>query len=113
MGDFFPIFLTSGSTEILIESNFWWRMYVPYIRNRFKPRLKSPFRHGCNVGTIYEGELRDGMFHGQGSLYWPKSHQRLDVVHLRGELQEYRYIFPDGLSYEDKDWSYCTFPDRR
>lgn len=66
----------------------------------------------CVVGTIYEGEIRDGMFHGQGSFYWSQN-QRLDVVHFRGELKEYRYEFPDGLNYEDTNWKYCEFPDRR
>ena len=31
MGDFFRIFVTSRNTEILIESNYWLRLYVPYI----------------------------------------------------------------------------------
>ena len=31
--DFFQIFVTSPSTEILIWSNLWLGMYVPYIRN--------------------------------------------------------------------------------
>ena len=32
-GDFFQIFVISRSTKILIESNFWLGIYVPYILN--------------------------------------------------------------------------------
>ena len=33
MGNFFQIFVISRITEILIESNFWFAMYVLYILN--------------------------------------------------------------------------------
>ena len=31
MGNFFQIFVTSRNTEVLIELNYWLRIYVPYI----------------------------------------------------------------------------------
>ena len=35
MGEFLQIFIISRSTEVLIESNFWLGMCVPYILNRY------------------------------------------------------------------------------
>ena len=33
IGDFFQIFVTSRNTKILMETNYWLGMYVPYILN--------------------------------------------------------------------------------
>ena len=66
----------------------------------------------CWSGVTFEGELRNGVFHGHGTLEWPQK-QRIDGVWLRGKLQEKRYTFADGLVYQEKDWNYCQFPDRR
>ncbi|XP_033214988.1 uncharacterized protein LOC117171622 [Belonocnema kinseyi] len=69
-------------------------------------------RYTMPHGAIFEGELRDGVFHGHGTLEWPQK-QRIDGVWLCGKLQEKRYTFSDGLVFQEKDWSYCRFPDRR
>ncbi|XP_014482285.1 PREDICTED: MORN repeat-containing protein 5-like [Dinoponera quadriceps] len=63
--------------------------------------------------VILEGEFRDGMLHGHGSIYWPRA-QVMDGVWNRGKMEEKkRYIFADGLTYQENEWNYCIFPDRR
>ncbi|XP_018053059.1 PREDICTED: MORN repeat-containing protein 5-like [Atta colombica] len=62
--------------------------------------------------VVIEGEFRDGMLHGHGSMYWPCG-QRMDAVWNRGKMEQRRYTFADGLSYRENDWDYCTYPDRR
>ncbi|KAG5331419.1 MORN5 protein, partial [Acromyrmex heyeri] len=62
--------------------------------------------------VVLEGEFRDGMLHGHGSMYWPCG-QRMDAVWNRGKMEQRRYTFADGLSYRENDWDYCAYPDRR
>ncbi|KYQ53969.1 MORN repeat-containing protein 5 [Trachymyrmex zeteki] len=62
--------------------------------------------------VVLEGEFRDGMLHGRGSMYWPRG-QRMDAIWNRGKMVQRRYTFADGLSYRENDWDYCVYPDRR
>lgn len=63
--------------------------------------------------VVLEGEFRNGMLHGCGSMYWPRG-QVMDSTWNRGKMeQQKRYTFADGLSYREDKWNYCTFPDRR
>ncbi|XP_018401114.1 PREDICTED: MORN repeat-containing protein 5 [Cyphomyrmex costatus] len=62
--------------------------------------------------VVLEGEFRDGMLHGHGSMYWPRG-QRMDGIWNRGKMVQRRYTFADGLSYRENDWDYCVYPDRR
>ncbi|XP_029052505.1 MORN repeat-containing protein 5-like [Osmia bicornis bicornis] len=62
--------------------------------------------------AMFEGELRDSTFHGHGSMYWIRG-QRMDGVWYRGQCNKSRYIFNDGLTFRQKNWKYCKFPDRR
>ncbi|XP_018341400.1 PREDICTED: MORN repeat-containing protein 5-like [Trachymyrmex septentrionalis] len=62
--------------------------------------------------VVLEGEFRNGMLHGRGSMYWPRG-QRMDAVWYRGKMKQRRYTFADGLSYRENDWDYCAYPDRR
>ncbi|CAL7938082.1 unnamed protein product [Xylocopa violacea] len=62
--------------------------------------------------TIFEGEFRDGTFHGHGSAYWPRR-QRVDGIWVQGECKKKQYVFNDGLTFREDDWKYCQFPDRR
>ncbi|XP_076166567.1 MORN repeat-containing protein 5 [Ptiloglossa arizonensis] len=62
--------------------------------------------------AVFQGEFRDGTFHGHGSLYWPRG-QRMDGIWHQGECKEKRYTFEDGLVFQKNDWGYCEFPDRR
>ncbi|XP_076395341.1 MORN repeat-containing protein 5 [Megachile rotundata] len=62
--------------------------------------------------AVFEGELRDGTFHGHGTMSWLHG-QRMDGVWYHGECNKNRYTFNDGLTFYKKDWKYCKFPDRR
>ncbi|XP_071566830.1 MORN repeat-containing protein 5 isoform X1 [Temnothorax nylanderi] len=62
--------------------------------------------------VVLEGEFRNGMLHGHGSMYWPRG-QRMDGVWIRGRMVQRRYTFADGLAYRENGWDYCVYPDRR
>ena len=68
--------------------------------------------HLLVIDAIFEGEFRDGTFHGHGSMYWPQG-QRIDGIWSQGECKDKQYIFNDGLVFRSDDWEYCKFPDRR
>ena len=53
MGDFLQIFLISRSTEILMESNFWLGLYVPYILN-MPYMLKTVIVHNNNGEKLFK-----------------------------------------------------------
>ncbi|CAE8583596.1 unnamed protein product [Polarella glacialis] len=63
-------------------------------------------------GVVYEGEFRKGEFHGQGALVYPNG-GRYQATWERGFAVEGRYVFNDGLLYEDKNWQYVSQGDRR
>ncbi|XP_017765271.1 PREDICTED: MORN repeat-containing protein 5 isoform X2 [Eufriesea mexicana] len=64
------------------------------------------------IDTIFEGEFRDGTFHGYGGVYWSHG-QKMDGIWFQNECRDKQYIFNDGLTFCDNDWKYCQFPDRR
>lgn len=63
-------------------------------------------------GVVYEGQFRKGEFHGEGALVYPNG-GRYQAKWERGYAIEGRYIFNDGLLYEDKNWQYVSQGDRR
>ncbi|XP_072840610.2 MORN repeat-containing protein 5 isoform X1 [Pogona vitticeps] len=62
--------------------------------------------------TKYVGEMKDGMFHGRGTLYFP-SGSRYEGTWENGISIEGKYTFADGLEYQDERWHYCDGYDRR
>eukprot|EP00656_Telonema_subtile_P030653 TRINITY_DN33635_c0_g1_i1.p1 TRINITY_DN33635_c0_g1~~TRINITY_DN33635_c0_g1_i1.p1 ORF type:complete len:187 (-),score=31.71 TRINITY_DN33635_c0_g1_i1:174-734(-) len=63
-------------------------------------------------GNFYIGQLKDGQFHGNGVLYFPtigRYHGRWD----RGKMIKGKYVFEDGLVYDEHSWQYCPARDRR
>ncbi|EGV97367.1 MORN repeat-containing protein 5 [Cricetulus griseus] len=62
--------------------------------------------------TRYVGNMKDGMFHGEGTLFFP-SGSRFDATWEKGLAVKGKYTFADGLQYEDKHWHYCDSYDRR
>ncbi|XP_032688925.1 MORN repeat-containing protein 5 isoform X2 [Odontomachus brunneus] len=69
-------------------------------------------RYVTSNKVILEGKFQDGMLHGRGSIYWPRG-QVMDGTWNRGKMEKKRYTFADGLTYQEDNWTYCTFPDRR
>eukprot|EP00439_Symbiodinium_sp_Y106_P047663 s291_g6.t1 len=63
-------------------------------------------------GVVYVGQFRKGEFHGQGALVYPNG-GRYQATWERGYAVEGRYVFNDGLLYEDKNWQYVSQGDRR
>nr|CAD7397399.1 unnamed protein product [Timema poppensis] len=65
------------------------------------------------LGVVYEGALKDGKFHGKGTLNYP-SGCCISGVWDNGVLQSTSFHFSDGLSFRNvESWKYCKMPDRR
>lgn len=62
-------------------------------------------------GAIYEGYFKNGQFHGDGTIIYPKG-QQIDGMWNEGRLKKCTFRFPDGLVFTKK-WKYCELPDRR
>ncbi|MEE6504631.1 hypothetical protein FKM82_005277, partial [Ascaphus truei] len=62
--------------------------------------------------TRYEGDMKNGTFHGQGTLYFPNG-SKYEASWDSGISQEGKYTFADGLEYKEKKWHYCDGYDRR
>eukprot|EP00658_Telonema_sp_P-2_P021279 TRINITY_DN18469_c0_g1_i1.p1 TRINITY_DN18469_c0_g1~~TRINITY_DN18469_c0_g1_i1.p1 ORF type:complete len:195 (-),score=41.64 TRINITY_DN18469_c0_g1_i1:202-786(-) len=63
-------------------------------------------------GNFYIGQMKDGQFHGNGVLYFPglgRFHGRWD----RSKVIKGKYVFEDGLVYDERRWEYCPERDRR
>ncbi|NXS33081.1 MORN5 protein, partial [Pomatostomus ruficeps] len=70
---------------------------------------------GCYAlptGSEYRGELWDGMFHGKGELVLPGG-GRFRALWVRGVPTQGKYVFADGLEYDQEKWQYCDGYDRR
>lgn len=76
-----------------------------------------------NTGTEYRGEMRDGQFHGEGTLSFPNGAKWVGTFQ-NGIAVTGQYIFNDGLKFiedfwpemdfeESEAWEYCTGSDRR
>lgn len=53
-----------------------------------------------------------GMFHGEGVLKYPDG-SKVSGVWNKGKITSSKFVFPDGLEFEQKNWKYCTCEDRR
>jgi hypothetical protein len=63
-------------------------------------------------GVEYVGQFHKGEFHGTGALVYPNG-GKYQATWERGFAIEGRYVFNDGLLYEDKHWQYVSKKDRR
>ncbi|KAF5923321.1 hypothetical protein HPG69_017828 [Diceros bicornis minor] len=75
-------------------------------------RMEGEAEYILPTETRYVGEMKDGMFHGQGTLYFPNG-SRYDAVWEKGLVVKGRYTFADGLQYDGENWHYCDGYDRR
>lgn len=63
-------------------------------------------------GLVYEGNLKDGNFHGAGKLIFT-SGSRIQGYWENGINKHMHYVYADGLEYKGKNWDYCVPPERR
>ncbi|XP_068191803.1 MORN repeat-containing protein 5 isoform X2 [Antennarius striatus] len=62
--------------------------------------------------TRYVGETKNGMFHGKGALLFPNG-SKYEATWENGRAKQGSFTFADGLQYQEKDWDYCHWNDRR
>lgn len=61
-------------------------------------------------GVVYEGQFRDGMFHGKGILVYPQG-QAMNCTFQKGKLTEWEFLFSATAAPEpEEDY---TYPDSR
>ncbi|KAM3186189.1 hypothetical protein ACTXT7_004824 [Hymenolepis weldensis] len=63
-------------------------------------------------GTIYEGEMKDGMYHGSGKIIFSDGGIYIGTF-SNGYPVSGSYQFPDGLVFSEDNWQYCDGYDRR
>ncbi len=64
-------------------------------------------------GIVYEGEMNDGAFHGQGTLHFTNG-SYLVGSWKQGVMEDGKYYFDKSdLEYKSKDWGYLKPEDRR
>ncbi|XP_028398256.1 MORN repeat-containing protein 5-like [Dendronephthya gigantea] len=64
------------------------------------------------LGSKYVGDMKDGMFHGSGTLLFDNGSKYVGTWE-NGIAIEGQFTFADGLKYEPTDWKYCDGYDRR
>ncbi|XP_024155197.1 MORN repeat-containing protein 5 isoform X3 [Oryzias melastigma] len=64
------------------------------------------------TNTKYVGEMKDGMFHGEGMLLFPNG-IKCESTWENGLSKEGLFTFADGLQYQETNWDYCDGNDRR
>ncbi len=62
-------------------------------------------------GSRYEGEFKNGEFHGVGTLFFPEG--KVEGTWANGKQMEGKFTFVDGLEYAENNWKYCAGSDRR
>ena len=76
-------------------------------------RFDSSKYHFNNSGTVYEGEMKNGHFHGKGKLIFENGGQYSAIWENGKAVEDGKYTFPDGLEYDEDNWEYCTGYDRK
>ncbi|KAI8909730.1 hypothetical protein EDD86DRAFT_190822 [Gorgonomyces haynaldii] len=84
----------------------------PFQATIVNKRIEGSGRYTFPNGNIYVGELKDGHFHGKGTIYFADG-GKLEAKWTHGIASEEKLTFADGLEYKDQDWDYCTLQDRR
>ncbi|XP_027543187.1 MORN repeat-containing protein 5 isoform X1 [Neopelma chrysocephalum] len=83
-----------------------------YLGGVVRGRMEGHGFYQLPTGTEYRGALWDGMFHGEGELFFPNG-IRYRALWDRGIPTQGKFVFADGLEYEEKNWHYCDGYDRR
>ncbi|KAL0479470.1 hypothetical protein AKO1_007637 [Acrasis kona] len=80
-----------------------------YVGDTVNERMEG---YGCftfgDSGSKYTGEMKDGMFHGEGVLVFPNGSQLKGTWDM-GRLVDKQLLFTDGLKFNEntEDWDYC------
>ncbi|XP_050782813.1 MORN repeat-containing protein 5 isoform X2 [Gopherus flavomarginatus] len=74
--------------------------------------IEGKGRYTLPTETKYNGTMKDGMFHGKGTLYFPNRSKYVGIWDC-GISKEGKYTFADGLEFKDQKWHYCDGYDRR
>jgi hypothetical protein len=82
-----------------------------YRGEKVNERMESEyanFTFNPEIGAHYEGEMKDGMFHGQGTIIFNNG-AKIDGEWNNGILVKRKYIFSDGLVFDEdvNNWNYC------
>ena len=88
-----------------------------YSGSIYEGDTKDGWYHGKGVftypnGVQYEGNFFKGQFHGEGTLKYPNNGYYKGIWKL-GKKVSGDYYFFDDLKFEEKEWDYCTGKDRR
>lgn len=88
--------------------------------NAFHEQHKGTYKF--TSGTVYTGEMKDGQFHGKGTLFFQNG-AKWEGHFEQGRARNGQYIFADGLKFlanyqpedefDDSAWGYCIGEDRR
>uniref|UniRef100_A0A4W5LJ03 MORN repeat-containing protein 5 n=1 Tax=Hucho hucho TaxID=62062 RepID=A0A4W5LJ03_9TELE len=75
-------------------------------------RMEGEGEYKFPTETRYVGDMKDGMFHGKGVLYFPNG-SKYEGTWEKGISKQGKYTFSDGLEYQEKDWEFCDGYDRQ
>ncbi|XP_046840516.1 MORN repeat-containing protein 5-like [Xenia sp. Carnegie-2017] len=64
------------------------------------------------LSSKYVGQMKDGMFHGSGTLFFDNG-SKYEGKWENGIALEGQFTFHDGLEYKHQEWEYCDGYDRR
>lgn len=86
--------------------------------SRYEGDYKDGWYHGVGKfyfpnGVIYEGEFYKGEFHGEGTLIYPDGKGKYKAKWERGKMMAGDYYYFDDLQFEAQNWDYCKENDRR
>ncbi|OON18350.1 MORN repeat protein [Opisthorchis viverrini] len=74
-------------------------------------RMEGQGTYTLSTGTRYVGGMKDGMFHGEGTLYYTGG-SKFVANWVNGHPENGKIIFSDGLEYVEGS-HYCDEYDRR
>lgn len=74
--------------------------------------INGPGLFRFSDGLLFDGTLKNGHFHGHGSLFYTNG-VTISGTWKRGVNVKRQLVFRDGLKYSENDWGYCKHSDRR
>lgn len=87
-----------------------------YSGGKYDGDMRDGWYHGKGVytypnGVRYEGQFDKGQFHGEGTLIYQNGGTYKGIWN-KGKKISGDYYFFDSLKYEDENWDYCIGNDR-